>query len=147
MAVNDAHSVAIEWLKQVITLSSGIIVLSGTFLSSVFKQLNWSIWLLMGSWLFLLGSIILSLETISVITQSRIQGNQDWSKRPGRIYAGLAKLFFILGIGIFIFFALVNFISTYKSNQNVVCRHCERTCESRPMHNSCTSGKTTVQKQ
>lgn len=72
---NDAHRLAIEWIKQLITLSSGIIVLSATFITTIFELINWSIWLLIISWVALLLSIVNGLNSISVIIQSRI--NQD----------------------------------------------------------------------
>lgn len=107
---DDAHEVALEWLKQIITLSSGIIVLSATFIGTIFKQMNWSIWLLVLSWVLFLVSIVFALETISVITQSRIEENQEWSKGKGRVYAKVAKWLFLTGIFLFILFALFNFL-------------------------------------
>jgi len=123
---DDAHEVALEWLKQIITLSSGIIVLSATFISTIFNQINWSFWLLVSSWLSFLVSIIFALETISVITQSRIEGNQEWSKGHGRIYAKIAKWLFMAGIFLFIIFALFNFLMTTTENKISCSRllHC-----------------------
>lgn len=122
MGVNktdDAYEVALEWLKQIITLSSGFIVLSATFISSVFKQLNWSIWFLIGSWLSFLVSIIFSLETISVITQSRIDSNKEWSMGRGKTYAKVAKWFFISGILIFIIFTIFNFLTSISKPKTI----------------------------
>ncbi len=103
---NDAHIVALEWIKQIITLSSGIIVLSATFLNTIFKQLNWSVSILIVSWLLLLSSIIFGLKTISQITRSRIEQNDDWFyENEGKI----TKFLFITGIVLFVIFATFNF--------------------------------------
>jgi len=107
---NDAHQLALEWIKQIITLSSGIIVLSATFITSIFKQLNWSIWILIISWVSLLLSIVYGLNTISVMIQSRIDQDDEWHSGCGRAYAKAAKLFFIAGIFLFGIFALINFL-------------------------------------
>ncbi len=109
---NDAHQIALEWIKQIITLSSGIIVLSATFISSIFTQLNWSIWLLIASWMLLLSSIIFGLNTISAITYSRIHQDDSWSSGKGKNYAKAAKGLFLAGISMFVIFALINFLIT-----------------------------------
>lgn len=109
---DDAHKVALEWIKQIITLSSGIIVLSATFISSIFNQLNWSIWLLIISWVLLLLSIVFGLNTISTITYSRIHHDDSWSSGKGKNYACAAKWLFMAGISIFVIFALINFLIT-----------------------------------
>jgi hypothetical protein len=106
---NDAHNVALEWLKQIITLSSGIIVLSATFIGSIFKKLNWSVSLLVLSWVLFVLAIVFALETMSVITQSRISGNQEWIKGRGRNYARDAKRLFIAAVSVFMVFTLINF--------------------------------------
>ena len=51
---NDAHHVALEWIKQIITLSTGVIALSATFITQILKMPNWTVWLLIISWLLLL---------------------------------------------------------------------------------------------
>jgi len=106
---NDAHNVALEWIKQIITLSTGVIALSATFMTHILKTPNWTVWLLILSWILLLLAIILGLETISVITNSRIHQNNDWTSESGRKKAKAGKYSFILGICFFALFALINF--------------------------------------
>ena len=107
---NDAHNVALEWIKQIITLSTGVIALSATFITQIVKAPNWTVWLLIISWLLLLLAIILGLETISVITNSRIHQNNDWTTGSGRKKAKVDKWSFVLGICFFALFALINFL-------------------------------------
>ncbi|MFC2141247.1 hypothetical protein ACFLQP_03010, partial [Acidobacteriota bacterium] len=106
---NDAHNIALEWIKQIITLSTGIIVLSATFITTIFNKLNWSIGLLIISWILLLLAIIFGLETISVITNSRIHQDMLWTKGSGKKKIKATKWLFINGISFFIVFALINF--------------------------------------
>lgn len=114
---NDAHRLAIDWIKQLITLSSGIIVLSVTFITTIFDQINWSIWLLISSWVALLLSIIYGLNSISVIIQSRVNQDDEWHSGHGRNYAKAAKWLFTTGISLFVIFAIINFlIVIYRKN-------------------------------
>jgi hypothetical protein len=111
---NDAHIVALEWIKQIITLSSGIIVLSATFLKTIFAQLNWSVFLLIASWILLLLSIIFGLKTISQITASRINQDDDWFYENE---SKATKFLFIVGIFLFVIFAIINFLITMYGYQ------------------------------
>ena len=43
----DAHNVALEWLKQIITLSSGVVVISSAFVKSLFDKPSWTILILL----------------------------------------------------------------------------------------------------
>lgn len=106
---NDAHKVALEWVKQIITLSTATVVFSGTFVTQIFKHLNWSLWLLVISWLLLVSAIIFCLETISMITNSRIYQDDLWTSASGRSKAKASKWLFILGIFFFVVFAIINF--------------------------------------
>jgi len=111
---NDAHKIALEWIKQIITLSSGIIVLSATFIKTIFKQMNWTVFLLIISWILLLLSIILGLKTISQIVRSRMNQNDDWYyDNEGKV----TRCLFVAGIFVFVIFALINFLITILAKQ------------------------------
>jgi len=62
-----------ELVKSVISLASGSIVLTVTFLSSVFKAQNVSAWkyLLFASWLFFLMSIVAAIISFWFLTELR----------------------------------------------------------------------------
>lgn len=62
-----------ELVKSVISLASGSIVLTVTFLSSVFKAQNISAWkyLLFASWLFFLMSIVAAIISFWFLTELR----------------------------------------------------------------------------
>lgn len=109
---NEAHKIALEWIKQIIALSTGIIVLSATFITEIFTKLNLSIWLLIFSWVLLLLSVIFGLETISVITASRIHDDDHWTSGSGQKKALATKWLFFSGIALFVIFALINFFIT-----------------------------------
>ena len=81
---NDAHTIALEWVKHLITLSSSIIVFSGTLVGLVLDEPNWSLGLLVFSWGLFMAVILLSLETISVIINSRINEDNNWTGGKGR---------------------------------------------------------------
>ena len=110
-AQKDAHEVALEWLKQLITLSSGIIAFSVTFGPSItdgMSGMRWPLVLLGFSWLLFVVVIILSLDVISAITYSRIHNDDSWAEGRRKTTALVAKLCFIAGIVVFVAFAVTS---------------------------------------
>jgi hypothetical protein len=105
---DDAHKVALEWLKHLITLCSGVLVISATFVRALFEEPSWTLIILLVSWGLLIASIITSLDTISRITGSRINNDRAWAGEPGRRLAAAARFCFISGITAFAAFALIN---------------------------------------
>ncbi len=105
---DDAHTIALEWLKHLITLSSSIIVLSGSLVGIMLDNPNWSLWILFSSWILFISVILLCLETISTITYSRINDNNSWTKGTGKNMALASKWLFILAIVLFVIFAGIN---------------------------------------
>jgi hypothetical protein len=106
----DAHLIALEWLKQIITLSSGIIIFSGTLVGTIVDKPNWSFYILGLSWLLFLPAIIFSLETISTIISSRIHDDTSWTQGAGRRMGAITKICFVGGIILFVIFATINII-------------------------------------
>ncbi len=105
---DDAHIIALEWLKHLITLSSSIIVLSGSLVGIILDNPNWSLWILFSSWILFISVILLCLETISTITYSRINGNNNWTDGTGKNMALASKWLFIIAIVLFVIFAGIN---------------------------------------
>jgi hypothetical protein len=106
----DAHLIALEFLKQLITLSSGVLALSAAFIENFLPtSLPQSIILLV-SWVCLAFSIYFGLQGISAIVQSRLVRGLNWASGRGRRYTGESKYFFIAGIILFAVFAFLSFL-------------------------------------
>ena|SRR6266404_4429324 len=111
--MNDGRpdEAALELMKQLITLSAGVLALSATFIDKLPKAPSYMLTVLVLSWLALVFSLYCGLKTISAIVKSRLDGNQDWSKGDGKIYALCCEYGFVSGIVIFVLFAFVSKIS------------------------------------
>jgi hypothetical protein len=111
MGINKgAADFALEWVKQVITLASGIVALSATFLEKITTNINWTLILLIMSWGCFIASVMTGLETISTIAKSHLDDNNDWSIDSGYRYAKACKILFIVGFCLFCLFASLSFI-------------------------------------
>lgn len=106
----DAANVALEWVKQIITLASGIVALSATFLEKMGTYPDWILIILIISWACFISSVITGLTTISSIVQSNLLNNNDWSVDTGKQNAVACKWLFIIGVVIFCVFALFTVI-------------------------------------
>jgi hypothetical protein len=107
--INDAHQIALELMKQIITLASGVVALSATFLEKLATS-PLSLVLLALSWAALLLSIYCGLQTISAIVKSRLSPEHKWSEGSGKSYASVSKHAFVIGIVLFAVFAFVSFV-------------------------------------
>ena len=105
---NDAHKIALELMKQLITLSSGILALSATFIANLHTRSAPMLAVLVASWVCLVASVFFGLETISAIVQSRLAPDvADWSTGVGRINAKVSKYTFVAGLFLFGLFAFL----------------------------------------
>lgn len=111
----DAHLIALEFLKQLITLSSGVLALSAAFIENFFPASLLQSMFLFTSWVCLALSIYFGLQAISEIVQSRLMPGLSWSDGPGRKYAAASKNFFITGIILFAVFAFISFLFSGKA--------------------------------
>jgi hypothetical protein len=107
----DAHQIALELMKQLITLSSGVIVLGATFLEKFGADSMIHRVLLGLSWLALVTSIFCGLQTISAIVKSRLNSEHQWSEGSGKVYARASKYAFVVGIFLFATFAFLSFVA------------------------------------
>jgi hypothetical protein len=107
----DAHKIALELMKQLITLSSGVLALSATFMEE-FQSPSWALLaILVASWLCLAASVFFGLQTISAIVKSRLTPDHDWSTGIGKTYAAGSKYCFVAGLALFALFAFISFIT------------------------------------
>jgi hypothetical protein len=105
---SKADEAALELVKQLITLSSGVLALSATFIDKLPKGPSCLLIALLIAWLSLIFSIYCGLKTISVIVKSRLLDDEDWSKNDGRTYASLCQYSFLVGITVFALFAFIS---------------------------------------
>lgn len=108
---SDAHEIALELVKQLITLSSGVLALSATFIGqfrteSIFLQI-----VLMVSWISLALAVFFGLQTISAIVKSRLNSDFDWSTGEGKAYASASKYCFVAGLMFFAGFAFFSLVT------------------------------------
>ena len=108
----DAHLIALEFLKQLITLSSGVLALSAAFIENFLPTSPLLSLCLFMAWVCLAFSIYFGLQAISEIVQSRLVPGLNWADRVGRKYTAASKYFFILGIILFAVFAFISFLIT-----------------------------------
>lgn len=112
-----ADSAAMSLVKQMITLSAGVLALSATFLEKIGLLPIWLLSILALAWLALLLSIFGGIQTLSIIAKSRLNHDDNWSKDAGRRFARLAKYGFLAGIGLFAIFAFCHFRATKPATE------------------------------
>ncbi len=95
-----AADAALELMKQLITLSSGVLALSATFIEKLEPVGPWYVGALVFAWLALVVALIAALETISAIVKSRLKPEFDWSTGRGRRAASISKYSFVVGIAL-----------------------------------------------
>jgi hypothetical protein len=121
---NDAAQIALEYIKQVITLGAGMLALSGTFIEKLVKEIAYYTLLLPIAWILLLLSIYYGLETISTIIKSKLdQDENEWSRGHGLRCASICKKCFVGGIAVFLLFvgwALIAQASTASAPRKTV---------------------------
>jgi hypothetical protein len=104
----DAHQIALELLKQIITLAAGVLALSATFIEKFGSASIWLLIVLALAWVSLIVSVLMGLEAISAIVKSRLSSDYDWSEGTGRSLASASKYAFVVGIALFAGFALLS---------------------------------------
>jgi hypothetical protein len=110
MSGTKADEVALELIKQLITLSAGVLALSATFIDKLPRGPSYILLVLLVSWLALVLSIYCGLKTISTIVKSRLESNDEWSKNEGKKYARACQNLFLGGIAIFASFTFISLI-------------------------------------
>jgi hypothetical protein len=108
----DALPIALELMKQLITLSSGVLALSAVFLDRFRVSNPWDYLPLILSWAFLIASLITVLNVISSMVQSRLTPEREWHTGSAKTLGRISKVTFVLGISSFGLFALIATWST-----------------------------------
>ncbi len=109
---SDAHVIALELMKQLITLASGVLALSATFIDAFRTQEPGLMALLAVSWISLAAAVLAGVQAISAIVQSRLNPDFDWSQGAGRNYASASKYAFVAGLIAFALFAFLSLLSS-----------------------------------
>ena len=120
---------ALELMKQLITLLSGVLALSATFISEFATSSFILIGMLGAAWLTLVVAVLAGLETISAIVKSRLSEDYDWSEGYGKRTAQLSKYSFVLGLFLFATFALVTLAKQSPSSEHTTAANCDVTDE------------------
>jgi hypothetical protein len=113
-SATKAVEVALEWSKQIITLATGTIVLSGTFIKDIFATNLSSDQILSREWLFacwvaMLLAVIFSILFIGALTSLLSQaGTPDVFSGMSRGLAVLEVSTFVFGVVAFVVFVTFN---------------------------------------
>lgn len=105
-----ASEAALELMKQLITLGSGVLALTAAFIDKLPKTPRPFLALLVLSWISLITSLFFGLQTISAIVKSRIDNDDQWWRGKGRTYGRISRYSFLFGIGLFATFAFVSLV-------------------------------------
>lgn len=109
---SKAKETALELLKQLITLASGVLALSAAFIEK-FATGNPLLLTILGlSWLCLLGAIFAGLQAMSAMVKRLTHPHFSWSEEKLRGFARVSKYCFVVGIGLFAVFAYSAFVLT-----------------------------------
>lgn len=115
---------ALELMKQLITLSSGVLALSATFIGEFSTQSLMLIAVLGLAWLALILAVLAGLETISAIVKSRLDDNDKWSTGYGKNAALVSKYGFVIGLTLFAIFALITLATSETSQESSALTEC-----------------------
>ena len=102
---NSASDAALDLLKQLITLASGVLALSATFLGKFGSFNALSIGALSLSWFTLMICVGAGLQAISAIVKSRMDDTDAWGSGYAKKAGQISKWCFGIGIFLFVIFA------------------------------------------
>jgi hypothetical protein len=115
---SKADEAALELMKQLITLSSGVLALGAAFIDKLPKTPAYFLSFLFISWVALIISLIFGLKTISAIVKSRLDCDDQWSRGKGRTFGRVSQYSFLVGIGFFAAFAFISLaLPSNKDNE------------------------------
>jgi hypothetical protein len=109
-----AGSTALELLRQLITLASGVLALSSTFIDKLWSPTLALQILLAVAWIILALSIVAGLQAMSALVQGALQPDFSWTQTSARNWAVTSKWAFIIGIAAF---ALYAFLAASDANK------------------------------
>ncbi|MFL5482864.1 MAG: hypothetical protein ACJ8AK_11810 [Gemmatimonadaceae bacterium] len=109
--LKEAGETALELMKQLITLSSGVLALSAAFLDKFRVASSCEYVPLALSWALLIVALIAALDTISAIVKSYLTPERPWHVGRGKRSGSISKWAFVLGISAFAIFAFLATVS------------------------------------
>jgi hypothetical protein len=116
---HGASDAALELIKHLITLSSGVLALSATFVTKISGSgSRWTLWLLGAAWFALTASVVAGLQAISAIVKSRLDDNERWSTGYGKGTAAVSKYAFVAGLALVAAFAFATLDAEFSKKKN-----------------------------
>lgn len=115
--IKDAGDAALELMKQLIALSSGVLALSAAFLEKFHIDNICEYSLLALSWLLMICALVAALDAISAIVKSYLTPEKKWYEGRGKKSASVSKWAFVLGIFVFALLAIVTNHPTEKQTE------------------------------
>jgi hypothetical protein len=103
-----AGEIALELLKQLIALSSGVLALSATFIEKLRPSHPLLLSLLACSWLALITAVFTGIQAMSATVKSFHRPEFTFTEKRLRQYARTSKYAFLIGITLFALFAFVS---------------------------------------
>jgi len=113
-----ADATALDLIKQLITLSSGVLALSATFIEKFTTSRMYLMLLLAVAWLLLMVSIYAGLQAMSALVQASLHPEFTWVREHLVRYARISKYCFALGISCFALFAYTSFLVTIDDREH-----------------------------
>lgn len=101
----NASEAALEFLKHLLTLASGVLVLSGTFVTKVDSISSLALCFLFASWASQIVCLFCALNAISAIIMSRVKNSNDWQDGAAKTLSSIGKWAFFTGLILFAVFA------------------------------------------
>lgn len=120
----EASKTGLELMKQIATLASAVLVLSGTFAGTMLPVPPYVLILLGLSWLILVLALLCSIQSMSAIVQSQMDNSNEWHSGSARKWGTAAKWLFVSGVAVLMVFAATGSIlkATTKHVQEVNVR-------------------------
>jgi hypothetical protein len=106
---DKADDISLDLIKQMITLSSGVLALSATFIEKFATPRLNLIGLLAVAWLLLLLAVYAGVQAMSAMVQVWAHPEFDWVRDQLIRYARTSKYCFAVGIACFAVFAFSSF--------------------------------------
>ena len=109
--------IVLELMKQLITLSAGVLALSATFLQRLGDVSIILLSLLALSWLALTAALYFGLQTIAAVVEARMNEDQSENDLPEDVKKRslISKYGFLAGIILFAAFAFASLITAKQS--------------------------------
>lgn len=101
----NASDAALEYVKQLLTLASAVLVVSAIFVSRVSAKGIAGELAILAAWFFLLISLICGIVFITAVVASRINDDDKWAESTPKRFSRASFRSFSVAIAFFVFFA------------------------------------------